>query len=84
MSDAAFKTAAYPAYSTAELRDRIVMLDRRYENRAPAAHDDYARDMATIDRMRAEIERREKAAAGDRSVMTDGERLRHSRQERVA
>lgn len=80
MSDAAFKTAAYPAFTTAELADRITLLDRRYENRAPGG-DAYDADMATLAKMRAEIERREKVAAGDRSVMTDGEKLRLSRQQ---
>ncbi len=61
MSDAAFKTAAYPAYTTAELKAAI------------------AGGSANSEKMVAEINRRAKRDAGDVSVMTDGERLRHVR-----
>lgn len=61
--DAAFKTAPFPGYTTAELEAFIA----RGSAKAPA--------------MRLEIERRAKVAAGDRSVMTDGERLRAVRAE---
>lgn len=65
--DSAFKTAPYPACTTAQLRDAVAA------GRGNPV-------------MLAELERREKVAAGDRSVMTDGERLRvvraeHARQE---
>lgn len=59
MSDSAFKSAPYPSYSTAQLREWVANGHER----------------ATI--MTAEIERRAKRDAGDVSVMTDGERLRH-------
>lgn len=64
MSDAAFATAAYPAYTSAELERSIK------EN--PLLSD------AQRDKMKAELERREKVANGDVSVMTAGERLRRS------
>lgn len=38
----------------------------------------------TTGKMAAEIERRERAAAGDVSVMTPGERLRHAAAARAA
>lgn len=69
MSDAAFKTAAFPAYTTAALKDRLAGTDG---NPLPLAEE-------TAAKMRAEIARREKVAAGDVSVMSAGERLRHSR-----
>ncbi len=70
MSDAAFKSAPYPGLTLEQLRA------------AAAKHDDAntAQSAQTFRKMSAEIERRERVAAGDRSVMTDGERLRHSRQ----
>lgn len=58
--DAAFKTAAYPGYTTNQLRE--IMIDGRGNNI-----------------IAAEIIRREKAIAGDISVMTVGERLRFLR-----
>lgn len=61
--DASFKVAAYPGYTTAELKSAV---------------DAVAPGPAT-ERMVAEIARRERAAAGDASVMTDGERLRHAK-----
>lgn len=64
MSDAAFKTAAYPAYSTNELREWL---------RRP--HSGMTEEVTT--RVYREVERREKVAAGDVSVMTDGEKLRY-------
>lgn len=67
MSDAAFKTAAYPAYTTAELD---LMLLKHEERRVILP----AKIKADIT---AEIARRAKRDAGDVSVMTDGERLRH-------
>lgn len=66
MSDAAFKSAAYPSYTTEQLRAFVANDEGR------AAHITAA--------MRAEIERREKVAAGDVSVMTPGERLRRVRE----
>ena len=61
MSDAAFKSAPFAAYTSAELQAAI----NRGEDPRLA--------------MRFEIARREKVAAGDVSVMTPGERLRHAR-----
>lgn len=57
--DAAFTTAKYPAYTTADLEAFI----------EAGAHGAEA--------MRAEINRRERAKNGDRSVMTPGEKLRY-------
>ena len=62
MSDAAFKTAPYAAYTTAQLRAFIA------EGRGN-------------DVMAAEITRRERRDAGDRSVMTPGERLRSAQRD---
>lgn len=59
MSDAAFKTGKYPAYTTPQL---MVAIKSGQGN----------------DAMVAEVERRQKVAAGDWSVMTDGERLRYA------
>lgn len=64
MSDAAFKTAPFPAYTTAQLTEW-----------APSRPEGVRRQME------AEIARRAKVAAGDWSVMTAGERLRHVREE---
>ena len=64
MSDAAFKSAPFAAYTSAELRAAV----ERGENSADARA-----------KMVMEIARREKVAAGDVSVMTPGERLRHAR-----
>ena len=58
MSDAAFPTAKYPAYTTAQLTGFI------------------AEGADTTGAMADEINRRAKAATGDFSVMTPGERLR--------
>jgi hypothetical protein len=60
MSDAAFATAAYPAYTTAQLE---AAMERGVDD-------------VTNAKMVAEIARRAKRDAGDRSVMTPGERLR--------
>lgn len=43
-----------------------------------------SRPSANAAKMWAEIERRERVAAGDVSVMTPGERLRHVRAQRAA
>lgn len=62
--DNAFPTAAYPSLTSANLaaaRERAA--DRG--------------DTATVEKMTAELGRRIKVAAGDRSVMTPGERLRN-------
>lgn len=64
MSDAAFKTAPFPGYTTEQLEQFL----------------SGPNDPAVADRMRAEIARRERVAAGDRSVMTPGERLRAARE----
>lgn len=77
MSDAAFKTGAYPGYTTAQLR---AALDRKEDeasgmcNTIPFTDRKNAEEVAK--KMRAEITRREAVAAGDVSVMTPGERLR--------
>ncbi|MHB0785593.1 hypothetical protein [Bradyrhizobium sp. 5.13L] len=63
--DAAFAQAAYPAYTTAELRLYV-------RQGAPDADD----PIATIAKMTAEIDRREAVLAGDMSRATPGERLR--------
>lgn len=63
MSDAAFPTWRYPAYTTPELESFVA------EGRPPEI----------ADAMRAEIARRAAVAAGDVSVMTPSERLRHFR-----
>jgi hypothetical protein len=69
MSDSAFKTGAYPAYTTAELRRWIV--------------DGVDTDEA-LQRISTEVDRRERAEAGDVSAMTDGERLRYRRNQMIA
>lgn len=61
MSDTAFKTAPYPAYTTAELRRWIAEGVDTEEANA---------------RISGEIARREAVEAGDVSQMTPGERLR--------
>jgi hypothetical protein len=63
MADAAFPTAKYPAYTTAQLESFV------------------AAGNANAAAMSAEIARRARVAAGDRSVMTAGERLRAARAE---
>lgn len=63
MSDSAFQSAPFPAYTTAHLRE---IADNMLVPETGA-------------KMRAEIERREKRDAGDVSVMTPAERLRHIR-----
>lgn len=63
MSDAAFKTAKFPGYTTAQLKEFIA---------------DPEADMIRRELMQFEVDRRVKVAAGDWSVMTDGERLRHA------
>lgn len=64
MSDAAFKTAPYAAYTTKQLKTFIA--------------DPKQLNAVTVARMQGEVDRRAKAAVGDWSVMTDGERLRHA------
>lgn len=65
MSDSAFKGAPYSAYTTDELKAFIEKNPQLPE---------------TANKMRAELFRREKVAAGEVSVMTDGERLRYLRE----
>lgn len=69
MSDAAFKTAKYPGYTTEQLKVAVAAYD-------PEAALDTARGPQIIAEMKAEIKRRAAVAAGDVSQMTDGERLR--------
>jgi len=61
MSDAAFQTAPFAGYTTEHLR-------------AVVAH--VGADVATRNKMRAEIARRDRVAAGDLADATPGERLR--------
>lgn len=77
MSDSAFKTHPYPSYTTAELRERVAGWEA---NNVAARAAGLQAGVDVYDRMRAEIERRAKRDAGDVSVMSDGERLRHVRQ----
>lgn len=64
MADSAFATAAYPSYTTEQLRSMV-------------AKDHSSEDIRA--KMIGEIERRERVATGDFSVMTASERLRHVR-----
>lgn len=66
MSDAAFKTAAFPGYTTAQLVGFI----------AKAKADGFYEGCEHYSKMDAEIDRRSRVEAGDTSVMTSGERLR--------
>ncbi len=66
MSDAAFKSAPYAGYITNELREWL---------RRP--HSGMTEEVTV--RVYHEVERREKVAAGDVSVMTDGECLRYAK-----
>jgi len=68
MADAAFKTAPFPSYTTEHLRE---FLSR------PGFAEYPTTDAAAA--MEAEIARRDRVAAGDWSVMTPSERLRHLR-----
>ena len=65
MSDAAFKGADYPGYTLATLRAWIELSKGR-----PDVGD------VDVERVRTEIARRERVAAGDRASMTPAERLR--------
>ncbi len=66
--DNAFKTASYPGYTTNELRNMVSEGNIGTEFNPEAKN-----------KIREEIARREKAALGDTSVMTHGERLRFAR-----
>jgi hypothetical protein len=61
--DAGFKGAPWGSYTTAELKARRDRLEEVEAGNANAA------------KMTAELERRALRDAGDRSVMTDGEKL---------
>ena len=65
MSDTAFKTAAFPGYTTKELQDMV--------------DECMAMNISPNPVIVAEITRRARAAEGDQSVMTQGERLRFLR-----
>jgi hypothetical protein len=65
MSDSAFPTADYPAFTLAQLRQWIADNDRM------GTANNYRNRILT------EIARREAVAAGDVSAMTPGEQLRH-------
>lgn len=67
--DAAFPTAKYPGYTTAELGLKVI----RHEEGTTTL------PAAMLAGIKAEIARRAKVKAGDRSVMTPGERLRAAR-----
>lgn len=67
--DAAFKTAAYPGYTTAELEA------------AYAKYSGIPGHGETAAKMQAEIDRRFAVSLGDVSVMTAGERLRYYKEE---
>lgn len=67
MSDSAFKSAPFAGFTSRELEARVAQL----------SDDDPKRYQ-----MLAEIARRERVAAGDRSVMTAGERLRYAQKSR--
>lgn len=71
MSDAAFATAKFPAYSTADLSR---WLANHSEGKSMLAANQY-HDVC------AELTRRGKVAAGDVSQMTPGERLRRVREQ---
>lgn len=65
MADAALKSAPYSAYTTMQLR--IFIADPQQLN------------AETVAKMQSEVDRRAKVEAGDVSVMTPAERLRHIR-----
>ena len=67
--DGAFKSRAFAGHTTAELRKRVDLWDGGLRGQFQDAEE-------TIERMRYEIARRDRAKAGDKSVMTAGERLR--------
>lgn len=69
MSDSAFKTAPFPGSTTARLRE-VIEIARVDPTAWPA-------DM--VERMKAEVARRDRVDAGDKTVMTDGERLRFAK-----
>lgn len=64
--DTAFKTAAFPGYTSAELKGFI----------ATAKTDGFYEGDNTYANMERELERRTAVDAGDMAVMTPGERLR--------
>lgn len=64
MSDAAFKTAAFPGMTTKELEEAYAAKSK------VVGYGDVA------EKMQAELDRRAAAKAGDVSAMTPGERLR--------
>lgn len=71
MSDSAFKSAPFPGYTTDQLKGFITV----------AKTDGFYEGDRIYQDMQAEIDRRAKVQKGDKSVMTDGERLRFSRTE---
>lgn len=64
MSDSAFKTAAYPGFTTKQLEEMYA------EKSSIVGFGEVA------EKIQAELDRRYAAKAGDVSVMTPGERLR--------
>lgn len=66
MSDSAFATRAYPAYTTDQLKDMVKNAIARGS-------------WETVARMANELARRELVRQGDVSVMTAGERLQHAK-----
>lgn len=69
MSDSAFTSAPYAAYTTEQLEQSISI----------AKADGFYESDNTFAKMEAEVTRRGKVAQGDVSVMTAGERLRFNR-----
>lgn len=67
MSDTAFTTAPFPAYTTAQLEA------------AYAAKRNVVGYGAHCEKLQAEIDRRHAVMAGDVSQMTPGERLRYAK-----
>lgn len=71
MSDSALTTSKFTAYTTTYLRERIQAQEAGYVE----IHPD------TLAMVRAEVDRRERAASGEFEAMTTGERLRRVRAE---
>lgn len=67
MSDSAFKTAAYPGLTTAQLEEAYA------RNSKIIGHGEIC------EKMQAELDRRFAVSNGDVSVMTAGERLRYAK-----
>lgn len=77
MSDSAFKSRPFPSFTTAELIERVAGWEA---NNVSARAAGLQAGVDVYERMKAEIERRAKRDAGEVSVMSDGEHLRHVQQ----